>query len=113
MVKTSNPLTRAVLFVEEFRKIDPELPMQIALILLLIARKPGINLKELVQQTGLGKSSVSRNVAALSKEQNGKGLITYREDPQDRRNKVIQLTPEGERTVRSLLHYTGADDGNS
>lgn len=101
-----NPLTRAILFLEEFRKIDPELPMHSALILLLVARKPGINLKELVQETGLGKSAVSRNVASLSKEY-GKGLITYSEDPLDRRNKVIKLTLEGERTVRSLLHYIG------
>lgn len=99
-----NPLTRAVLFVEEFRKIDPELPMHTALILLLIARKPGVNLKELVQATGLGKSAVSRNVALLSKEY-GKGLITYKEDLQDRRNKVINLTNDGERMVRSLLLY--------
>lgn len=101
-----NPLSRAILFIEEFRKIDPELPMQIALIFLLIARKPGTNLKDIVQLTGLGKSSVSRNVALLSVEF-GKGLVTYREDLADRRNKVIHLTPEGERVVASLLHYMG------
>lgn len=97
-------LSKAILFVEEFRKIDPELPMQVALILLLVARKPGTNLKELVQASGLGKSSVSRNIAALSKER-GKGLLTYSEDLMDRRNKVCKLTPEGERVVRSLMHY--------
>lgn len=104
------PLTRAILFVEEFRKIDPELPMHSALILLLIAQKPGINLKELTQATGLVKSSVSRNVASLSKEYGGKGLITVTEDVIDRRNKVIKLTTEGERTVRSLLHYIGEEE---
>ncbi|WP_043879569.1 MarR family winged helix-turn-helix transcriptional regulator [Azorhizobium caulinodans] len=105
-MSNQSSLTKAILFVEEFRKIDPELPMQVALILLLVARKPGTNLKELVQATGLGKSSVSRNIAALSKE-HGKGLITYSEDLLDRRNKVCRLTPEGERVVRSLLHYVG------
>ena len=104
-----NPLTRGILFLEEFRKIDPEMQMHSALMLLLIARKPGINLKEIVQETGLGKSAVSRNVANLSKEF-GKGLITYTEDPLDRRNKVIKLTPQGERTVRSLLHHIGPEE---
>ena len=104
------PLSRAIMFVEEFRKVDPELPMHSALILLLIAQKPGINLKELVQATGLVKSSVSRNVAALSKEYGGKGLITMTEDPMDRRNKVVKLTLEGERMVRSLLHYIGEEE---
>lgn len=103
----TSPLTKAILFVEEFRKIDPELPMQIALIFLLIAQKPGINLREIGQLTGLAKSSVSRNVALLSKEF-GKGLVTYREDLADRRNKVINLTPEGERVLASLTHLTGA-----
>lgn len=101
------PLTKAVLFVEEFRKVDPELGMHVALMLLLIAQKPGINLKELTQATGLVKSSVSRNIALLSKEYGGKGLVTMTEDPVDRRNKNVKLTLEGERLVRSLLHYIG------
>jgi DNA-binding MarR family transcriptional regulator len=98
-----NPLTRAILLVEEFRKIDPEMPMQVALVFLQIAKKPGVNLRELVATTGLGKSSMSRIVALLSKEF-GKGLVTYREDLADRRNKVIHLTPDGDRTLRSVLH---------
>jgi len=104
MTTTYTPLTRAILFIEEFRKIDPEIQMHTALMLLLIARKPGLNLKDLVTATGLGKSAVSRNIASLSKEY-GKGLITYAEDPLDRRNKVIKLTPAGERVVNSLLHH--------
>jgi len=101
------PLTRAVLFVEEFRKINPELGMHTALMLLLIAQKPGINLKELGRATGMAKSSVSRNIAILSKEYGGKGLVTMTEDPVDRRNKQLKLTIDGERLVRSILHYIG------
>jgi DNA-binding MarR family transcriptional regulator len=104
------PLTRIMMILEEFRKIDPELPMQIALIFVLIARKPGISQKELIQLTGLGRSSVSRTVALLSKEL-GKGFVTMREDPADRRSKVVTLTPEGERLSRSLEHYV-ADGEN-
>ena len=99
-------LTRLILITEEFRKIDPELPMQSALILLLIGSKPGTNLKSLAEIAGIGTSSASRIAAALSKEY-GKGLVTYVEDPLDRRNKQLKLTPEGERFVRSLEHYVG------
>ncbi|WP_142850667.1 MarR family winged helix-turn-helix transcriptional regulator [Telmatospirillum sp. J64-1] len=98
-------LRQAILVLEEFRKLDPELPIQIALILLLIAEKPGISNRELVQLTGLGKSSVARNVAILSKEHGKFGLVTYYEDPEDRRNKVAKLTPEGQRFINSIKHY--------
>ena len=100
------PLTRVILLIEEFRKIDPEMAIHSALILLLVARQPGINLKDLAKETGLGKSAISRNVATLSKE-HGKGLITYSESLTDRRNKEIKLTHEGERFLRSILHYVG------
>src|SRR4051794_41435723 len=79
-----SPISSTIMILNEFRKLDPELPTQMALVLMLIAQKPGISFKELVQQTDLGKSSVSRHVAALS-EQYGKGLVTFWEDPMDRR----------------------------
>ena len=98
------PITRVMMVVEEFRKIDPELPMQIALVFIMIADKPGISQKELVARSGMGRSSVSRHCAYLSKEY-GKGLVTIQEDPVDRRSKVCKLTPAGERTIQSLTHY--------
>lgn len=104
MKTPSSSLSRAILFLEEFRKIDPEMPMHTALLLLLIAREPGTNLKNLARLTGLGKSAVSRNMALLS-QNHGRGLIDYREDPTDRRNKMVFLTPEGERIVRTLTHF--------
>ena len=105
---TEKALERAILFVEEFRKVDTEMPMQTAAILLQVAKKPGMTMMDLSKAVGLGKSAVSRNVAKLSDEF-GKGLLTFREDLMDRRNKVVHLTPEGERTLRTLLHYTGAE----
>jgi DNA-binding MarR family transcriptional regulator len=97
-----NPLTKALMVIEAFRGLDAEFPTQIASILLHIARKPGINFKELQTLTGLGKSSVSRNVALLSKEYGKWHLVTMYEDPEDRRNKVAKLTPQGERFVAQL-----------
>ena len=99
-----SPVSTTILMLEEFRKLDETMPIQMALILMLVAQKPGISLSELTKLTGLGKSSVARHVAALSK-QFGKGLIDYSEDPADRRNKVAQLTPQGDRFIRSITHY--------
>lgn len=103
-------LNKLVRVTEALRMIDPEMPMQIALILLLIARsgEDGINMKDLALFTGLGKSSVSRNVAWLvqgkdPKAKSGPGLVEYFEDPDDRRNKVCRLTAAGERFVSTLV----------
>src|SRR4051812_50074300 len=96
-----SPISSTIMILNEFRKLDPELPTQIALVLMLIAQKPGISFKELVQQTGLGKSSVFRHVAALS-EQYGKGLITFWEDPMDRRGKGAKVTTKGQSFVAGV-----------
>jgi len=106
MTTSSTALSRAILFLEEFRKIDPEMPMHTALLFLLIAREPGINLKRLSHLTGLGKSVVSRNITLLSEEY-GKGLVYYREDPVDRRNKMLFVTAAGERVTQTLAGLVG------
>jgi len=98
-----SPVTKTIMMLEEFRTLDETMPIQMAHILMLIADKPGISLSHLTKLTGLGKSSVARHVAALSK-QFGKGLVDYSEDPMDRRNKVATLTPQGERFVRKIAH---------
>ena len=76
--------------------------MQVALTLLIVAKRPGINLKDIAAATSTAKSSVSRNIARLSSE-HGDGLVTYSEDPRDRRNKLVQLTPKGSLFVAAIL----------
>lgn len=83
--------------------------MQVALILLLVAKRPGSNLRDLVRATGTGKSSVSRNVARLSSE-HGDGLVTYSEDPLDRRNKTVKLTPKGALIVQAITACTSGHE---
>lgn len=55
---------------------------------------------ELVAQTGMTKSRVSRCLAALCS--NGDGLVCYCPGP-DRRSKAVTLTPKGEALVEELL----------
>lgn len=93
------PLTRAIATVEELRKIDPELPMQVAHVLLLIAKYPGLSQREVAARTKIGKSSASRIVEGLS----GRGLVSTTEDTIDRRVHVLMLTDQGHRVVRRIV----------
>jgi len=49
----NKPISRVMMIIEEFRKLDPEMTMNIAVTLLVIAERPGINFAELMKRTGL------------------------------------------------------------
>jgi DNA-binding MarR family transcriptional regulator len=91
---------------EEFRKLDPCLQMQTAAVFLTIAHENGINMAKIGEITGLGQSSCSRNVAALSKfnrlNKPGLGLVKASEDPTERRRKIVTLTPKGKQVAKAL-----------
>ncbi|MFN4278281.1 MAG: MarR family winged helix-turn-helix transcriptional regulator [Ferrovibrio sp.] len=75
--------------------------------LLLIATNPGIRQSDLVEKTGLAPSTISRNIAMLSKvfKPGTPGLDFVRafEDPSYRRTKLVELTPKGQRFVAELI----------
>ena len=91
---------------EELRKIDPEMQLQTASVFLYVAHNEGITMKDLGDQLGLAQSSCSRNVAYFSKinrkHKEGYDLLVAREDPAERRRKLVYLTPKGRRIVESL-----------
>jgi DNA-binding MarR family transcriptional regulator len=68
-------------------------------------------MKELAQTTGLASSSISRNVAALSDThrggQPGHNLLHAYEDPTNRRTKLVEVTPKGQRVYASLIGILG------
>ncbi|MBN9560241.1 MAG: hypothetical protein J0H14_05860 [Alphaproteobacteria bacterium] len=101
------PLTKAVLVSEEFRKLDPEMPAQMALALLSIAHKPGLGQREAMKLIGVSKSAISRVFSRLSDLPDGLGTIRMQESPIDRRNKVATLTPAGQRIVSSIERIVG------
>lgn len=99
-------LNRALNLIEEFRKIDPDMPLQTAACFLLIAQEPGISIMELSTRMGMAQSTASRNVAVLSEYQKGTkkghGLVVSKEDPLERRRKLVTLSPKGRRVAESL-----------
>ena len=73
--------------------------MQVAHVLLVIARYPGLCQREVAERTQIGKSSTSRIVEGLS----GRGLVSATEDSIDRRVNVLMLTDQGHRVVRRIV----------
>ena len=59
------------------------------------------------------RPSASRNIAALSKWHSfgkaGHDLVEAHEDPRERRRKLVQLTPKGQRLVKILEAIMGGD----
>jgi len=93
--------------VEEFRKVDDEMPSQRMAITLLVAMHGDVTQKFLSEMTGLSISSINRHVAALSKvnpnnKKAGCDLVETTEDPTEPRRLICHLTSRGKRVVSTL-----------
>jgi DNA-binding MarR family transcriptional regulator len=91
---------------EEFRRFDPDMPIQYALSFLTIAEHEGLSMGELAQRLDIAQSSASRNIAALSRWHSfgkaGHDLVEAMEDPRERRRKIVSLTSAGNRLVAAI-----------
>lgn len=91
---------------EEFRRFDPDMPIQYALSFLTIAEHEGLSMGELAQRLDIAQSSASRNIAALSRWHSfgkaGHDLVEAMEDPRERRRKIVSLTQAGHRLVAAI-----------
>ncbi len=98
---SASGLDGLVRVLEAFRELDPDLPIQYAVSFLTIARADdgGISVGELAKRLGIAQSSASRNIAALSAWHSfgkpGLDLVESREDPRERRRKIVTLTSKG------------------
>jgi len=106
-VKHSPEIGRFSRAVEEFRKIDPEIQAQTILTFVLTMQSSGkLTVKDIATKLGIAQSSASRNVAALSKIHRkgrpGHDLIRAMENPMDRREKFVELTPKGIRVAATI-----------
>jgi DNA-binding MarR family transcriptional regulator len=57
-----------------------------------------ITVNELAEHLGLDGSTVTRQISALER----RGFVERAVDPDDRRSRILQLTPRGRRTMRSV-----------
>lgn len=100
--------------VEEFRRLDPGMEsQQMALFLAVASSADGgpITMKDLRERLELSNASASRNIAALSKWHRlgrpGLDLLEQKENPADRRYKIITLSAKGRALARRITEITG------
>jgi DNA-binding MarR family transcriptional regulator len=104
--RKAGEIATVVRVLEEFRRLDPDMPIQYALSFLTIAENEGMSMGDLAQRLEIAQSSASRNIAALSKWHSfgkaGHELVEAHEDPRERRRKLVSLTERGKRLVAVL-----------
>jgi len=81
------------------RKIIDKKPIQFAQVLAYVARRPGISYQHLIVLLDLGKATVPRIVDWFCEI----GLMEAYDNPENRREKLAYLTPEGKKVVQELL----------
>ena len=84
--------------VEQFRQIHREIRPQTCLTFLVVGRRTPISILELSQELGVAQSSASRNVQYLLEA----NLLETWVDQQDRRKRMVKLTPKGEGFAKLL-----------
>lgn len=99
---------RTLRFMDELRKIDPQMHIQTACVFMMVANEEGIRIKDLKERLGFSQSSAARNVALLVDRSDGEGghlghgLIVASEDPVERRRKILRLTAKGRRVAETI-----------
>src|SRR3954466_15419592 len=80
------------------RQVHPDMEPAAYGLLSVIRKQGPIRLTELASCIGVGKPSVSRQIAFLE----GLGLVSKEADPLDGRAQSIRLTPEGEERMHQV-----------
>jgi DNA-binding MarR family transcriptional regulator len=105
-LRHGDEIATVIRVLEEFRRYDPDMPIQYALSFLTIAQHEGLSMGDLAQRLGIAQSSASRNIAALSRwhsfGKDGHDLVEALEDPRERRRKIVSLTSRGHRLIAAL-----------
>lgn len=80
------------------REVHPDMEPAAYGLLTVIRREGPIRLTDLAMNIGVGKPSVSRQIAFLE----SLGLVSKEADPVDRRAQSIRLTPKGEEKMHQV-----------
>lgn len=106
-----NGLEKLKQVVDLLRAIDPELPMSVLVCFLTVAEtgRERVQVRDVQAKTGLSQSSLSRALTYLGDRhwkrdalKGGIELVAQYVDPEDRRARLVALTPKGESLVRAL-----------
>ena len=89
------------------RQVDEDLTVLRLAILLDIHAHEGTAYHEVGNRLDIRRSSLSRNISRLdtfgySQNRKGLGLVHTEEDPENRRQRLCYLTPEGKRLVQRI-----------
>lgn len=101
----TNKLTKLENALTEFTEIDPEFPLQWAIVFLEIAQNEGSSLKDIAEETGISMSVMSRTIGALSNYRRmGKpyGVVLVKMAKDDRRRKELFLSAKGKKLLTKL-----------
>ena len=91
--------------IEELATVDPEFPMQWALVFQDIALNEGASLRDISERTGISMSVMSRTIGALSNYRRmGKpyGLVLVKNAKHDRRVKELYLSKKGQKLAEKI-----------
>lgn len=103
----ADPVSSLGRVIRMLRTLSPDMPMQQADVLLTVATRPGLTMNDIAVATGLSQSSISRNVAAMSKFHRlgkpGLNLVEAVIDPREPRRRLVFLTSQGKIFVTKLL----------
>lgn len=106
---TDDMLVPLVDIMQEFRKLDYEVPAQVILCFVFIASHNPCHSEVLCHELGLTRAAVSRNTDWLSDKHRlkkpGLNLITKEVDPSNRRRMILSLTDKGKIIAKDLRKF--------
>jgi DNA-binding MarR family transcriptional regulator len=106
----SSPLTRLIMAIEAFRQVNRDILANEMVAFLLVAERDrdgsGVPLSEIRDTLGLSTAATSRNVNFLSQhganDREGAKLVMLVENPENRRQRNVYLTPKGKAFKKQL-----------
>lgn len=107
-IKDRNKVSRLEEVFRKISEVDAEMPLGQIKFFLAVAKNEGSSLRDITAQCGLLMGTASRYMANLMfipkyRQNAGVSLIHAYDNPVDRRQKVIVLTPAGKKLVEGLI----------
>lgn len=109
----NRPVSRLTETIAQLRAADEMMPIQTAHLFFLIAERPALTQKDLMDATGLSQPAVFRNTSLLGEGLNkreGMKLVERIADPTEGRRHIFFLTEKGRTLMKSILRLTETEE---